>query len=68
MMPRQAGANRGRYRGVGNVSLPSAALVITGLLLVVLGLFAAGEITVVALGIVALVAAGIIEVLGSRRR
>ena len=50
------------------MSVPSIALVVSGMLLVVLGLFAAGNMIVVALGIVALVAAGILEVLGSRRR
>lgn len=52
---------------MGDVNLPSMALVLTGILLVVLGLFAAGEIVVVALGIVAMVAAGILQVLAVRR-
>jgi hypothetical protein len=44
------------------------ALVISGLLLVFLGLFAAGELIVVGLGIIALIAAGLLEVMAVRRR
>lgn len=52
---------------MSDVGLPSMALVLTGVVLVVLGLFAAGEIAVVALGIVAMIAAGILQVLAGRR-
>jgi hypothetical protein len=46
-------------------ALPIAALTITGLLLTALGVFGGGT-TIVAIGVVALVAAGLIGVLGSR--
>jgi hypothetical protein len=52
---------------VSNASAPVAALTVLGILTVVLGFFAAGEIVVVALGFGALVAAGMIGVLDSRR-
>lgn len=46
----------------------AAALVIVGVLLVLLGLFAAGgSLPIIGLGIVALVAAGILQVMGARR-
>jgi hypothetical protein len=57
----------GKSGGV-SVSIPSIALVISGILLVFLGLFAAGELIVVGLGIVALIAAGLLEVMAVRRR
>ena len=44
-----------------NTSLPVAALTVLGILTVLLGFFAAGEILVVALGFGALVAAGLIN-------
>lgn len=50
-----------------NTSLPVAALTVLGILTVLLGFFAAGEILVVALGFGALVAAGLINALESRR-
>ena len=48
-------------------SLPIVALSLLGILITVLGLFAAGNLTVVAVGLVALFAAGLLEVLGRRR-
>lgn len=50
-----------------DTSLPVAALTVLGVLTVILGFFAAGEILVVALGFGALVAAGLINALESRR-
>jgi membrane-bound ClpP family serine protease len=50
-----------------SMNFASVTLVFTGLLLVVLGLFAAGEIVLVALGVVAMIAGGIIQVLDNRR-
>jgi hypothetical protein len=47
--------------------MAGAALVIVGVLLVVLGILAGGSIPFVTLGILALVAAGILQVLTSRR-
>jgi len=47
--------------------MAAAALVILGILLVVLGLFAAGNIILVGMGLLALVAAGILQVAGTRR-
>ncbi len=43
------------------------ALVFVGLLLVVLGILAGGSIPFVGLGVLSLVAAGIVQVLSSRR-
>lgn len=51
-----------------NTSLPVAALSVLGILTVLLGFFAAGEILVVALGFGALVAAGLINALESHPR
>jgi hypothetical protein len=46
----------------------AAALVIVGLVLVFLGLFAAnGSVPIIGLGIVALIAAGYFQMTGSRR-
>lgn len=47
-------------------SLPVAALVVLGSLIVVLGLFAAGSIVVAAVGLVAIAVAGVFDVLGRR--
>ncbi len=46
----------------------SLALAFTGLLLVGVGLFVAGNLAVMALGVGALVAAGLIEAVPARRR
>ncbi len=48
--------------------MPVAALVIVGILLVVLGIFAAGSLPLIALGVVALIAAGMLEVMARQRR
>ena len=47
---------------------PDAALTILGNLLAVLGLFVAGNIQLVIVGLVAIFAAGVLQVLGARRR
>lgn len=48
--------------------IAAAALVIVGLVLVFLGLFAAnGSIPIIGLGVVALIAAGYFQMTGSRR-
>lgn len=52
---------------VGNVNLATGALVLTGILLVAIGLFVAGNMVVVAVGIVSMVAAGLLGVLATRR-
>ena len=49
------------------MSVPTFFLTLAGFLLVVLGLFAGGNLAIMALGIVALIAAGALEVLGRRR-
>jgi hypothetical protein len=51
---------------VSSVSLPIAALVVIGILLVVLGLFAPA-IQLLNVGIGAIVVAGVLAVLGQRR-
>ena len=50
-----------------SISLPVAALSILGILITVLGLFAAGDIAVVALGLLALFGAGLLDVAARRR-
>lgn len=50
-----------------NTSFPVAALTVLGILTVILGFFAAGEIMVVGLGFGALIAAGLIDALETRR-
>ncbi|HEY5652514.1 MAG TPA: hypothetical protein VIW46_13790 [Acidimicrobiia bacterium] len=50
-----------------NTSFPVAALTVLGILTVVLGLFAAGDMLVVAMGFGALIAAGLIHALETRR-
>ena len=50
-----------------SISLPVAALSVLGILITVLGLFAAGNMAVVALGLLALFGAGLLEVVGRRR-
>jgi hypothetical protein len=47
-------------------SLPVATLVSLGTLVAVLGLFAAGDIAVTALGLGAIAVAGVLDVLGRR--
>jgi len=48
--------------------MASAALVVLGVLLVVLGIFAAGgSIPIIALGIVSLIAAGYFQMMASRK-
>jgi hypothetical protein len=47
--------------------MASAALVIVGIILVFIGIFAAGRLEWVALGVLALVAAGVLQIFMSRR-
>jgi hypothetical protein len=49
------------------VQLPVATLTVLGAIVAVLGLFAAGEIAVVALGLGAIAFAGLLAVLDTRR-
>lgn len=49
------------------MSLPVVSLTLMGIVVAFLGLFAAGNIFVTALGIAAIAFAGVLEVLGSRR-
>jgi hypothetical protein len=49
------------------MSFPVVALTFLGILVAVLGLFAAGSIAVVAVGLVAIAFAGVLEVLRTRR-
>jgi hypothetical protein len=49
------------------MSLPVAALTILGILITLLGLFAAGDIRVTIVGLVALAFGGILQVLSQRR-
>ena len=48
--------------------MAAAALVIVGILLVVVGILAGGSIPFVGLGVLSLVAAGILQVMSSRSR
>lgn len=48
-------------------STPVAALTILGILLAVLGLFVAGSIEIVIVGLLSIFAAGLLQVAGSRR-
>lgn len=48
-------------------SLPVTALTVLGILIVALGLFAAGSLEVTALGLGAIVVAGILQVAATRR-
>ena len=47
-------------------SLPVGALSVLGILITVLGLFAAGSVTVAAVGLLALFGAGVLEIVGTR--
>ncbi len=49
------------------MTVPVAALTILGILIAALGLFAAGSVELIALGLLAVFAAGILQVLGARR-
>ena len=48
-------------------TIPVAALVLIGILLVGLGLFAAGNIWIVALGVASVAFAGLLQVWGARK-
>lgn len=49
-----------------STSLPVLALVVLGILIAVLGLFAAGDIAVTAVGLVAIAVGGMLDVVGRR--
>jgi hypothetical protein len=49
------------------MTIPTFFLTLVGLLLAVFGFLAGGNVPFVALGIVALIAAGVLEVVGRRR-
>jgi hypothetical protein len=48
-------------------SLPVLALTFLGIVIALLGLFAAGSVELVIVGLVAIAVAGVLQVLGSRR-
>ena len=48
-------------------TIPVAVLVLIGVLLVGIGLFAAGNMIIVALGVASVAFAGLLQVLGARR-
>jgi hypothetical protein len=48
-------------------TLPVGALSVLGILLAVLGLFVAGNVVLVVIGLIAIFGAGLLQVLGSRR-
>jgi hypothetical protein len=50
-----------------NMSFPVAALAVLGIIIAVLGLFAAGNIAVTVVGLVAVAVAGLLEILGRSR-
>ena len=50
-----------------SASLPVLALSVLGILIAVLGLFAAGDVRLVIVGLVAIGFAGLLQVLGTRR-
>jgi len=47
--------------------MAAAALVVMGIVLVILGIFANGSIPLIGLGIISLIAAGIMQTVGARR-
>ena len=49
-------------------SLPVMALTVLGILLVILGLFVAGSIDLVVIGLLAIAVGGVLEIAGRRRR
>lgn len=49
------------------MTVPVLALTFLGILLAALGLFAAGNVALVVIGLAAVFAAGVLQVLGSRR-
>ena len=64
---RLARASSARYRDDMPASLPVVALTVLGILIAVLGLFVAGNLTIVIVGLVAIAVAGVLEVLGRQR-
>ena len=59
---------RAREAAGMETTAPVAALTILGIVLAVLGLFVAGNIQLVIVGLVAIFAAGVLQVLGARSR
>jgi uncharacterized membrane protein len=55
-----------RARGGTVKNMPAAALTLLGVLITVLGLLAAGNLAIVVIGLLALVAAGVLEALTRR--
>ncbi len=51
-----------------STSMPITALTVLGILITILGLFAAGNIWVAGVGLVAIAFAGILSVMGGRRQ
>ncbi len=49
------------------MSVPVGALTILGILIAALGLFAAGSVELIVIGLLAVFAAGVLQVLGARR-
>jgi len=49
------------------MTVPTFFLTLVGLLLVVFGFLGGGNVSIVALGVVALIAAGVLEIPGRRR-
>ena len=56
-----------RVGGIPEMTVPTFFLTLVGLLLVVFGFLASGNVPIVALGVVALIAAGVLEAFGRRR-
>jgi hypothetical protein len=61
------GENRGGSGQPVNASLPVVVLTMLGAVIAVLGLFAAGDIVLVIVGLAAVAVAGVLYVMGSRR-
>jgi hypothetical protein len=54
------------FGGMMNTAAPVAALTILGIMLAVLGLFVAGNMEIVVIGLVAIFGAGLLQVAGRR--
>ncbi len=50
-----------------STSVPVAALTVLGILIAALGLFVGGSIQLVVIGLAAIVVAGVLQVIGTRR-
>lgn len=58
---------RDRGRDASSASIPVVTLTVLGAVIAVLGLFAAGELALVIVGLAAVAVAGVIQVIGNRR-